>query len=138
MRGTRQRSGPDGQIGPAGVVCVSASHAAGALTCQNGIGDNSARVVCRKHGFFHADPHPGNIAVDSAGNLVFYDFGMMGEIKADVRENLLEVFYGVYDKDADRVLDALITLGVLRLKAGDRISLRRFGFSPVDSPVGKQ
>eukprot|EP00892_Ulva_mutabilis_P007418 jgi/Ulvmu1/5048/UM021_0065.1 len=78
-----------------------------------------------KHGFFHADPHPGNIAIDASGNLVFYDFGMMGEIKADVRENLLEVFYGVYDKDADRVLDALITLGVLRLKAGDRISLRR-------------
>lgn len=82
-------------------------------------------ACCSKHGFFHADPHPGNIAIDRAGNLVFYDFGMMGEIKADVRENLLEVFYGVYEKDADRVLDALITLGVLRLKAGDRVSLRR-------------
>lgn len=86
--------------------------------------------VCRKHGFFHADPHPGNIAIARDGSLVFYDFGMMGEIKADVRENLLEVFYGVYDKDADRVLDALITLGVLRLKAGDRVSLRRRATAP--------
>jgi predicted unusual protein kinase regulating ubiquinone biosynthesis (AarF/ABC1/UbiB family) len=73
----------------------------------------------------YRDPHPGNIAVDSRGSLIFYDFGMMGEIKADVRENLLEVFYGVYEKDADRVLDALITLGVIKLKSGDRTSLRR-------------
>lgn len=71
--------------------------------------------------------------MDSNGALVFYDFGMMGEIKADVRENLLEVFYGVYDKDADRVLDALITLGVLRLKAGDRVSLRRC--APMHAPA---
>ncbi|KAL0308089.1 UNVERIFIED_CONTAM: protein ACTIVITY OF BC1 COMPLEX kinase, chloroplastic [Sesamum calycinum] len=55
------------------------------------------------HGFFHADPHPGNIAVDdvNGGRLIFYDFGMMGSIKfmqyksRTSEKALLEVFYGV-------------------------------------------
>ena len=34
-----------------------------------------------KYGFFHCDPHPGNLCVDSSGNLVYYDFGMMDELK---------------------------------------------------------
>jgi predicted unusual protein kinase regulating ubiquinone biosynthesis (AarF/ABC1/UbiB family) len=85
-------------------------------------------ALCRSHGWFHADPHPGNVAVQVVNGepvLVYYDFGMMGEIKADIRTNLLEVFYGVYRKDTDRVLDALVALGVIKLKAGDRTSLRR-------------
>ena len=51
-----------------------------------------------------ADPHPGNIAVDAEqeGRLIYYDFGMMGTIPGDVREGLLELFYGVYQKDPDR------------------------------------
>ena len=51
-----------------------------------------------------ADPHPGNIAVDgeNGGRLIYYDFGMMGAIPSDVRSGLLELFYGVYEKDPDR------------------------------------
>jgi predicted unusual protein kinase regulating ubiquinone biosynthesis (AarF/ABC1/UbiB family) len=38
---------------------------------------------------------------------------MMGRIPGDVRGGLMELFYGVYNKDADRCLEALVTMGVL-------------------------
>ncbi|NEQ81689.1 MAG: AarF/ABC1/UbiB kinase family protein [Moorea sp. SIO2I5] len=64
-------------------------------------------------GFFHADPHPGNIAVSHQGSLIFYDFGMMGQIKANVREQLMETLFGIAQKDGDRVVTSLIELGAL-------------------------
>ncbi|XP_057972420.1 protein ACTIVITY OF BC1 COMPLEX KINASE 8, chloroplastic [Malania oleifera] len=78
------------------------------------------------HGFFHADPHPGNIAVDdvNGGRLIFYDFGMMGSISSNIREGLLETFYGVYEKDADKVVRAMIQMGVL-VPTGDLTAVRR-------------
>lgn len=56
-----------------------------------------------KTGFFHADPHPGNLAIDKDGSLIYYDFGMMGEIKSFTRDRLLSLFYAVYEKDANKV-----------------------------------
>ncbi|GAU39235.1 hypothetical protein TSUD_396820 [Trifolium subterraneum] len=78
------------------------------------------------HGFFHADPHPGNIAVDdvNGGRLIFYDFGMMGSISPNIREGLLETFYGVYEKDPDKVLQSMIQMGVL-VPTGDMTAVRR-------------
>ncbi|MER3491596.1 MAG: hypothetical protein C4323_04230 [Mastigocladus sp. ERB_26_2] len=66
------------------------------------------------NGFFHADPHPGNIAVSpDGGALIFYDFGMMGRIKSNVREGLMETLFGIASKDGDRVVQSLINLGAL-------------------------
>ncbi len=65
-------------------------------------------------GFFHADPHPGNIAVSPEGGaLIFYDFGMMGRIKSNVREQLMETLFGIAEKNADRVVTSLVELGAL-------------------------
>jgi len=64
-------------------------------------------------GFFHADPHPGNIAVSPEGHLIFYDFGMMGRIKPGIREKLMQTLFGVAQKDAERVMVSLIDLGAL-------------------------
>ncbi len=64
-------------------------------------------------GFFHADPHPGNIAVSSDGALIFYDFGMMGQIKTNVREKLMQTLFGIAQKDAERVVSSLVDLGAL-------------------------
>jgi predicted unusual protein kinase regulating ubiquinone biosynthesis (AarF/ABC1/UbiB family) len=64
-------------------------------------------------GFFHADPHPGNIAVNAAGELIFYDFGMMGQIQPLTRERLMQTFMGVAQKDATLVMNSLVELGAL-------------------------
>nr|CAB3503343.1 unnamed protein product [Digitaria exilis] len=77
-----------------------------------------------KTGFFHADPHPGNLAVEKDGSLIYYDFGMMGEIKSFTRERLLSLFYSVYEKDANKVMKALIDLEALQ-PTGDLSPVRR-------------
>ncbi len=75
-------------------------------------------------GFFHADPHPGNIAASSDGALIFYDFGMMGQIKNNVREKLMDTLLGVAQKDSTLVVDSLIELGAL-VPTGDLTPVRR-------------
>lgn len=66
-------------------------------------------------GFFHADPHPGNLAVAADGALIFYDFGMMGQLKSNVKEKLMEMLFGITEKNADRVVDALVDLEALKI-----------------------
>jgi len=67
------------------------------------------------HGFFHADPHPGNLAVSpEAGELIFYDFGMMGEITLDTKNKLMDTLFGVAEKNADRIVTSLVALGALQ------------------------
>lgn len=56
-----------------------------------------------KTGFFHADLHPGNLAVDVDEALIYYDFGMMGEITPLTRDRLLELFFAVYERNAKKV-----------------------------------
>jgi len=76
------------------------------------------------HGFFHADPHPGNIAVSPGGELIFYDFGMMGQITSNLREKLMETLFGITQRDADRVVKSLIAVGALA-PTGDMGPVRR-------------
>jgi len=63
-----------------------------------------------KTGFFHADPHPGNLAIDKDQAIIYYDFGMMGEIQTSTRERLLDLFYAVYEKDAKKVCFNILLL----------------------------
>jgi predicted unusual protein kinase regulating ubiquinone biosynthesis (AarF/ABC1/UbiB family) len=77
-----------------------------------------------KDGFFHADPHPGNLAVRPDGTLVFYDFGMMGRIRTDVKDKLMVTLAGVASKNADLVVQSLIELGAL-VPTADLAPVRR-------------
>lgn len=64
-------------------------------------------------GFFHADPHPGNIAVSPEGSLIFYDFGMMGQVQPVTRDRLMITFLGIAQRNADLVVASLVELGAL-------------------------
>jgi predicted unusual protein kinase regulating ubiquinone biosynthesis (AarF/ABC1/UbiB family) len=75
-------------------------------------------------GFFHADPHPGNLAVSPAGDLIFYDFGMMGSLRSDLRLRLNDLFMAVARQNPDQAVQALIELGVLQ-PTGDLGPVRR-------------
>jgi predicted unusual protein kinase regulating ubiquinone biosynthesis (AarF/ABC1/UbiB family) len=65
-------------------------------------------------GFFHADPHPGNVAIDPEnGALIFYDFGMMGRITPTTKDKLMATLLGLAQRNADRVVQSLIDLGAI-------------------------
>ncbi|GAB3684638.1 AarF/ABC1/UbiB kinase family protein [Salinarchaeum chitinilyticum] len=68
-------------------------------------------------GVFHADPHPGNLAVQDDGTIVFYDFGMSGRVDEFVQGKIVEFYVAVAEQDIDGILDALIEIGTLSPEA---------------------
>lgn len=73
----------------------------------------AVRVLCAmvfEHGFFHADPHPGNFFVEPDGRLGIIDFGMTGELSDDLRDRLGVLLIQLARGDLDRTTDALLTL----------------------------
>jgi predicted unusual protein kinase regulating ubiquinone biosynthesis (AarF/ABC1/UbiB family) len=70
-------------------------------------------------GFFHADPHPGNLFIDPDGSeeypwlLTFIDFGMVGQIPPNTRAGLREFLIGLGTKDASRIVEAYKILQIL-------------------------
>ena len=65
---------------------------------------------CFEFGFFHADPHPGNIFVLPDEHLCFIDCGMTGRIDKKTTEELASLVSGVVHSDIERVLDAMVGL----------------------------
>ena len=68
-------------------------------------------------GIFHADPHPGNLAVQDDGTIVFYDFGMSGRVDPFIQEKIVEFYMAVARQDTDAILDTLIEMGTLSPEA---------------------
>jgi predicted unusual protein kinase regulating ubiquinone biosynthesis (AarF/ABC1/UbiB family) len=64
-------------------------------------------------GYFHADPHPGNIRVLSSGHLAFFDFGMVGRITAEMQERLIDAFFHIVERDVAGMAQDLINLRFL-------------------------
>ena len=64
-------------------------------------------------GVYHADPHPGNLAVRDDGTIVFYDFGMSGRVDEATQSNIIDFYVAVASRDTDAILGALINLGTL-------------------------
>ncbi|MEH1835808.1 MAG: AarF/ABC1/UbiB kinase family protein [Nostoc sp.] len=66
-----------------------------------------------EHGFFHADPHPGNLLATPDGKLAYLDFGMMSEIKPPQRYGLIEAIVHVVNRDFEGLAKDYVKLDFL-------------------------
>ncbi|XP_057550217.1 uncharacterized aarF domain-containing protein kinase At1g71810, chloroplastic isoform X1 [Amaranthus tricolor] len=64
-------------------------------------------------GFYHADPHPGNLLRTYDGKLAYLDFGMMGEFKEELRDGFIEACLHLVNRDYDALAKDFVTLGLL-------------------------
>ncbi|MFL0195045.1 ABC1 kinase family protein [Clostridium sp. WILCCON 0269] len=62
-------------------------------------------------GFFHADPHPGNLMILN-GKICFIDFGIMGIISPGLKSLLNEIIIAIVYKDIDKLVSSIISIGV--------------------------
>jgi ubiquinone biosynthesis protein len=66
-----------------------------------------------EYGFYHADPHPGNIFVLENSSVAFVDFGMMGHLDDDLREDLAKLFIFISEGDAKLLTKQLMYMGIV-------------------------
>ncbi len=90
-------------------------------------------------GFFQSDPHPGNMAVSQRGDIIFYDFGTMAEVKTIAKDQMVKTFFAVLKKDADEVVETLIYMGLIEpvadmtpVKRMISFMIEEFSDKPVD------
>jgi ubiquinone biosynthesis protein len=79
------------------------------------IANNSVRLMLEEmfvHGFFHADPHPGNLYVLADGRIGMLDFGMVGRLDETLQESLTRLFLALSKGDSERMIDELITADI--------------------------
>ena len=65
------------------------------------------------HGFFHADPHPGNLAITDDGRLVFYDYGLVIPVPKELMERVPDMLACVINMDTATLVDVLIETGII-------------------------
>jgi ubiquinone biosynthesis protein len=79
------------------------------------IAHNGAELVLKQifeHGFFHADPHPGNLLVLPSAVLAPIDFGMVGYLDEDLQEALADLLIALIRRDAHGIIRVLAHLGI--------------------------
>jgi predicted unusual protein kinase regulating ubiquinone biosynthesis (AarF/ABC1/UbiB family) len=65
------------------------------------------------HGVFHGDPHPGNVAVNKEGQLVYYDFGLVVTLPEDLRDNISKMLPLVIQKDIRGIVNCLVDMNLI-------------------------
>ena len=64
-------------------------------------------------GFFHADPHAGNIFAMADGRVGFMDFGIVGRVSPELRETMANTFLALIHKDFDKLIEQYLELGLV-------------------------
>lgn len=107
-----------------------------------------ARIILEQiliHGFFHADPHPGNVFVMRDGAVAFLDFGMVGYIDPTLKRRLVSLVLSLVGRDVDALSRGLLELGFVReqvdhqrLRSDLARLLRRYYNVPIRQiPIGE-
>ncbi|MFA5205388.1 MAG: AarF/ABC1/UbiB kinase family protein [Lentisphaeria bacterium] len=96
------------------------------------VAERGTRLVLEQifiHGFFHADPHPGNLMVLPGNVICFLDYGQMGVLSHHQRELLSDLIIGLIARDERRVADAVFKLsGYCRFEQAPRIEAEILNF----------
>ena len=104
------------------------------------VGERVVRTYLKmivEDGVFHADPHPGNIAVAPDGTVILYDFGMSGYVDPSVQDHIIEFYLAVAERDTERILDALVSMGTLS-PAADRDTMGQVMELAIEDARGQQ
>ncbi|HWO02855.1 MAG TPA: AarF/ABC1/UbiB kinase family protein, partial [Blastocatellia bacterium] len=75
-------------------------------------------------GFFHADPHPGNLRVMPDGRLAFFDFGMVGRLSMELQSNLINAFFHIVERDVHGLVDDMVRLGFIELSPEEEVRFK--------------
>ena len=77
------------------------------------IGVNAYFKQILEDGFFHGDPHAGNIFAMQTGQIAFMDFGIVGRVSPELRETMANTFLALIQKNFDSLIDQYIELGLI-------------------------
>ncbi len=64
-------------------------------------------------GFFHADPHPGNIFVTEGNKIVFVDYGMVGRIDEETKDQLANILTSIIERDVPEISETFLAMGMI-------------------------
>jgi ubiquinone biosynthesis protein len=81
-----------------------------------------------KYGFFHGDPHPGNLLVKDNNVLCFIDFGIMGHLDMDFIDNLTELFIYIFDYDLNGIINQLLYMEII----DDTVDIKNLKYDLID------
>jgi Predicted unusual protein kinase len=77
------------------------------------VGVNCSLQQLLEHGFFHADPHPGNLLALPDGRLAYLDFGMMSEVNRESRTGLIQAVVHLVNRNFGKLSKDFVSLGFL-------------------------
>lgn len=110
---------------------------------RKALAERAANILLKmvfEDGYFHADPHPGNLFIEPSGRIAFIDFGMIGVVDEATIQRAADLVVAISSKDPDRLTDAFLALGVVRKRvsrAALREDLKHLVSSYVDRSLGE-
>ena len=84
------------------------------------MGMQSAILQILDHGFFHADPHPGNMVITADNRLCLMDWGMVGRLTTDEKNDLLFLIQSAVDKDTRKLTQMVLNIAIAHQTVNSR------------------